>query len=126
MRTAQETWEKRHRTKESRTDYNKRNYAKRIKQLNHMKEDEEFLNWLLHCSDDVFDMIEKFGYGELFTNADLANKMGRVLDRLSGSFYVSDSVRKHAKCYVMLMIKFNNEIRPFKIEDDMELPDLPF
>ena len=48
MPTAKQSWLNKYETYYAQTEYNKKHYGKRIKQLKRMLEDEEFLKFLSH------------------------------------------------------------------------------
>ena len=60
MPTAKQSWLNKYETYYAQTEYNKKHYGKRIKQLQAMLEDEEFLEFLSH-KEHKEDIIDIFG-----------------------------------------------------------------
>ena len=135
MPTAKQSWLNKYETYYAQTEYNKKHYGKRIKQLKHMLEDEKFLEFLSSkdCKEDAlvflaksseFDMYITFSeQGEPYIHDNdfgLINHMKKMLGRLQSDGYLRDSiVRKQARMYVQMYVWYKREP-----QDD--LPDLPF
>ena len=135
MPTAKQSWLNKYETYYAQTEYNKKHYGKRIKQLKHMLEDEKFLEFLSSkdCKEDAlvflaksseFDMYITFSeQGEPYIHDQdfgLINHMKKMLGRLQSEQYLRDSiVRKQARMYVQMYVWYKREP-----QDD--LPDLPF
>ena len=135
MPTVKQSWLNKYDTYYAQTEYNKKHYGKRIKQLKHMLEDEKFLEFLSSkdCKEDAlvflaksseFDMFITFSeQGEPYIHDKdfgLINHMKKMLGRLQSEQYLRDSiVRKQARMYVQMYVWYKREP-----QDD--LPDLPF
>ena len=135
MPTAKQSWLNKYETYYAQTEYNKKHYGKRIKQLKRMLEDEEFLKFLSHKEhkEDIllflaklneFDMYIAFNeQGEPYIHDHdfgLINHMKKMLRVLqSENFIKNSSVRPQAKRYVEMYLWYDKEP-----QDD--LPDLPF
>ena len=135
MPTAKQQWLKKYNTYFAATEYNKKHYGKRIKQLKHMLEDEKFLEFLSssgHKEDileylaksNEFDMYIAFNeQGEPYIHDHdfgLINHMKKMLRILLSENYIADSsARPQAKRYVEMYVWYQREPT-----DD--LPDLPF
>ncbi len=135
MPTAKQQWLKKYDTYFAATEYNKKHYGKRIKQLKHMLEDEKFLEFLSssgHKEDileylaksNEFDMYIAFNeQGEPYIHDHdfgLINHMKKMLRILLSENYIADSsARPQAKRYVEMYVWYQREP-----QDD--LPDLPF
>ncbi len=135
MPTAKQQWLKKYDTYFAATEYNKKHYGKRIKQLKHMLEDEKFLEFLSssgHKEDileylaksNEFDMYIAFNeQGEPYIHDHdfgLINHMKKMLRVLQSENYIANSSsRPQAKRYVEMYVWYQREPT-----DD--LPDLPF
>ena len=136
MPTEKQQWLKKYDTYYAQTEYNRQHYGKRIKQLKHMLEDENFLEFLSNkdCKEDAllflaksneFDMYIAFNeQGEPYIHDHdfgLINHMKKMLRVLqSENFIKNSSVRPQAKRYVEMYLWYDKE-------PDLEpLPDLPF
>ena len=135
MPTAKQQWLKKYNTYFAATEYNRKHYGKRIKQLKHMLEDEKFLEFLSssgHKEDileylaksNEFDMYIAFNeQGEPYIHDHdfgLINHMKKMLRILLSENYIADSsARPQAKRYVEMYVWYQREPT-----DD--LPDLPF
>jgi len=135
MPTAKQSWLKRYQTYYAQTEYNKKHYGKRIKQLKRMLEDEKFLEFLStkECKEDILTYLAKSNHFDMmivFSEQDepyicdkdfgLINHMKKMLGRLQSEQYLADSiVRKQAKRYVEMYL-WSTE----KPQDDLE--ELPF
>ena len=134
MPTAKQSWLNKYDTYYAATEYNKKHYGKRIKQLKHMLEDEKFLGFLSdkNCKEDILEYLAKseccsfdmyIAYSEQgepyihdhdFGLINHMKKMLRVLQ--SENFIKYSSSRPQAKRYVEMYIWYD------KLPDE----DLPF
>ena len=135
MPTEKQQWLKKYDTYYAQTEYNRQHYGKRIKQLKHMLEDENFLEFLSNkdCKEDAllflaksneFDMYIAFNeQGEPYIHDHdfgLINHMKKMLGVLQSDQYIKNSqTRPQAKRYVEMYVWYQREPT-----DD--LPDLPF
>ena len=137
MPTAKQQWLKKYNTYFAATEYNKKQYGKRIKQLKHMLEDEKFLEFLSdkNCKEDILEYLAKseccsfdmyIAYneqGEPYIHDHdfgLINHMKKMLRILLSENYIADSsARPQAKRYVEMYVWSKR-----KPQD--ELPELPF
>ena len=135
MPTAKQSWLNRYQTYYAQTEYNKKHYGKRIKQLKHMLEDEKFLEFLSNkdCKEDILTYLAKSNHFDMmivFTEQDepyicdkdfgLINHMKKMLGVLQSENYIANSSsRPQAKRYVEMYVWYQREP-----SDD--LPDLPF
>ena len=135
MPTAKQAWLKTYETYYAQTEYNKKHYGKRIKQLKRMLEDEKFLEFLStkECKEDILTYLAKSNHFDMmivFSEQDepyicdkdfgLINHMKKMLGILQSEQYLADSiVRKQAKRYVEMYL-WSTE----KPQDDLE--ELPF
>ena len=140
MPTEKQSWLNRYETYYAQTEYNKKHYGKRIKQLKHMLEDEDFLAFLYDtdCKEDILEYLAKSSVFDMYIawseqgnpyihdnkEFQIINHMKKMLGRLQSDGYLKDSVvRKQAKRYVQMYVWFNKEAQK-EAQDD--LPDLPF
>ena len=137
MPTEKQQWLKKYDTYYAATEYNRKHYGKRIKQLKRMLEDEKFLEFLSNkdSKEDIllflaksneFDMyvafneqFEPYIHDHDFGIINHMKKMLRVLQ--SENFIKNSSVRPQAKRYVEMYLWYDKEP-----EDSEPLPDLPF
>jgi len=135
MPTAKQAWLKTYETYYAQTEYNKKHYGKRIKQLKRMLEDEDFLEFLSHKEhkEDVLTYLAKSNHFDMYIvfseqgepyiadkDFGLINHMKKMLGRLQSEQYLADSiVRKQSKRYVERYL-WSTE----KPQDDLE--ELPF
>ena len=135
MPTAKQSWLNKYETYYAQTEYNKKHYGKRIKQLKRMLEDEKFLEFLStkECKEDILTYLAKSNHFDMmivFSEQDepyicdkdfgLINHMKKMLGILQSEQYLADSiVRKQAKRYVEMYL-WSTE----KPQDDLE--ELPF
>ena len=135
MPTAKQQWLKKYNTYFAATEYNKKHYGKRVKQLKHMLEDEKFLEFLSNkdSKEDVLHFLAKsnefdmyIAFNEQFEpyihdqDFGLINHMKKMLRILLSEHYIADSsARPQAKRYVEMYLWYDKEP-----QDD--LPDLPF
>jgi len=137
MPTARQSWLNKYETYYAQTEYNKKHYGKRIKQLKRMLEDEEFLKFLSHSEhkEDILGYLSKSNsfdnyivwseVGEPYIQDEdfgLINFMKKMLGVLQSEQYLRDSiVRKQAKRYVEMYLWWNKEPKDY-LEDLEELP----
>ena len=137
MPTEKQQWLDRYDTYHAATEYNRQHYGKRIKQLKHMLEDENFLEFLSNedCKQDAllflaksneFDMYIAFNeQGEAYIHDHdfgLINHMKKMLRVLQSEHFIKNSSsRPQAKRYVEMYLWYDKEP-----EDSEPLPDLPF
>jgi len=137
MPTEKQSWLNRYETYYAQTEYNKKHYGKRIKQLKRMLEDEEFLKFLSHKEhkEDIllflaklneFDMYIAFNeQGEPYIHDHdfgLINHMKKMSGTFQSERYLKDSiVRKQAKRYVEMYLWWNKEPKDY-LKDLEELP----
>jgi hypothetical protein len=135
MPTAKQQWLKKYDTYYAQTEYNKKHYGKRIKQLKHMLEDEEFLKFLSSSGhkEDILEYLAKSNHFDMYIayseqgepyihdhDFGLINHMKKMLGRLQSDGYLGNSTtRPQAKRYVEMYVWYQKEPT-----DD--LPDLPF
>ena len=135
MPTAIQQWLKKYNTYFAATEYNKKHYGKRIKQLKHMLEDEKFLEFLSNkdCKEDILQYLAKSNHFDMYIayseqgepyiyekDFGLINHMKKMLRILLSEHYIADSsARPQAKRYVEMYLWYDKEP-----QDD--LPDLPF
>ena len=134
MPTEKQQWLDKYDTYYAATEYNRKRYGKRIKQLNHMLEDEKFLGFLSdkNCKEDILEYLAKseccsfdmyIAYSEQgepyihdhdFGLINHMKKMLRIL--LSENFVADSSARPQAKRYVQMYLwwqKRPNDELPF-------------
>ena len=137
MPTEKQQWLDRYDTYHAATEYNRQHYGKRIKQLKHMLEDENFLEFLSNedCKQDAllflaksneFDMYIAFNeQGEAYIHDHdfgLINHMKKMLRVLQSEHFIKNSSsRPQAKRYVEMYLWYDKEP-----EDTEPIPDLPF
>ena len=137
MPTEKQQWLDKYDTYHAATEYNRQHYGKRIKQLKHMLEDENFLEFLSNedCKQDAllflaksneFDMYIAFNeQGEPYIHDKdfgLINHMKKMLRVLQSENFIKNSTsRSQAKRYVEMYLWYDKE--PVDTEP---LPDLPF
>ena len=135
MPTEKQQWLDRYDTYYAATEYNRKRYGKRIKQLKHMLEDEKFLEFLMdkECREDILHYLAKsthfdayITYNEqgepwIYTKSfELINFIKMMLRKLQSEDFLKNSiVRKQAKRYVEMYVWSKR-----KPQD--ELPELPF
>ena len=135
MPTEKQQWLDKYDTYYAATEYNRKRYGKRIKQLKHMLEDEKFLEFLSSSGhkEDILEYLAKSNHFDMYIayseqgepyihdhDFGLINHMKKMLGRLQSDGYLGNSTtRPQAKRYVELSIWYQREPT-----DD--LPDLPF
>ena len=137
MPTEKQQWLKKYDTYYAQTEYNRQHYGKRIKQLKHMLEDENFLEFLSNkdCKEDAllflaksneFDMYIAFNeQGEAYIHDHdfgLINHMKKMLRVLQSEHFIKNSSsRPQAKRYVEMYLWYDKE-PSFNVDDPGELP----
>ena len=137
MPTAKQSWLKKYDTYYAATEYNRKRYGKRIKQLKHMLEDEKFLEFLSNkdCKEDILQYLAKSNHFDMYIayseqgepyiyekDFGLINHMKKMLRILLSEHYIADSsARPQAKRYVEMYLWYDKEP-----EDSEPIPDLPF
>ena len=137
MPTAKQSWLNRYETYYAQTEYNKKHYGKRIKQLKAMLEDEEFLEFLSHKEhkDDILHYLAKSNEFDMYivyteqgdpyiadNDFGLINHMKKMNGTFQSERYLRDSiVRKQAKRYVEMYLWWNKEPKDY-LKDLEELP----
>ena len=132
MPTAKQQWLKKYDTYYAQTEYNKKHYGKRIKQLKHMLEDEEFLKFLSSSGhkEDILEYLAKSNHFDMYIayseqgepyihdhDFGLINHMKKMLRVLQSERFIKNSKsRPQAKRYVEMYLWYD------KLPDE----DLPF
>ena len=135
MPTEKQSWLNKYETYYAQTEYNKKHYGKRIKQLKRMLEDEKFLEFLSHKEhkDDILHYLAKSNEFDMYIvyteqgdpyiadkDFGLINHMKKMLRVLQSEHYIKNSSsRPQAKRYVEMYLWYDKEP-----QDD--LPELPF
>ncbi len=137
MPTEKQQWLDKYNTYYAATEYNRKHYGKRIKQLKRMLEDEKFLEFLSNkdCKEDAllflaksneFDMyiafneqFEPYIHDKDFGLINHMKKMLRVLQ--SENFIKNSNSRPQAKRYVEMYLWYDKE-PSFNVDDPGELP----
>ena len=144
MPTAKQSWLKKYDTYYAATEYNRKRYGKRIKQLKHMLEDEKFLEFLSNrdCKEDIlqylakseccsFDMYIAYSeQGEPYIHDHdfgIINHMKKMLRVLQSENFIKNSpVRKQSKRYVQMYVWSKTEPSTLNTEYEDEEDRLPF
>ena len=137
MPTEKQQWLDKYNTYYAATEYNRKHYGKRIKQLQRMLEDENFLEFLSNedCKQDAllflaksneFDMYIAFNeQGEAYIHDHdfgLINHMKKMLRVLQSEHFIKNSTsRPQAKRYVEMYLWYDKE-PSFNVDDPGELP----
>ena len=132
MPTEKQQWLDKYNTYYAATEYNRKQYGKRIKQLKHMLEDEKFLKFLAskECKDDILHYLAKSTHFDMYIayteqgdpyihddNFGLINHMKKMLRVLQSENFIKNSTsRPQAKRYVEMYLWYD------KLPDE----DLPF
>ena len=132
MPTEKQQWLKKYDTYYAATEYNRKQYGRRIKQLKHMLEDEKFLKFLAskECKDDILHYLAKSTHFDMYIayteqgdpyihddNFGLINHMKKMLRVLQSENFIKNSTsRPQAKRYVEMYLWYD------KLPDE----DLPF
>ena len=137
MPTEQQSWLNKYNTYYAATEYNRKQYGKRIKQLKRMLKDEKFLEFLSSSGhkEDILEYLAKSNEFDMYIvyseqgepyiqdhDFGLINHMKKMLRVLqSENFIKNSSVRPQAKRYVEMYLWYDKEP-----EDTEPIPDLPF
>ena len=132
MPTEKQQWLDKYDTYYAATEYNRKRYGKRIKQLKHMLEDEKFLEFLSNkdCKEDILQYLAKSNHFDMYNayseqgepyiyekDFGLINHMKKMLRILLSENFVADSsARPQAKRYVQMYLwwqKRPNDELPF-------------
>ena len=132
MPTEKQQWLDKYNTYYAATEYNRKHYGKRIKQLKHMLEDEKFLEYLSakECKEDILHFLAKSNEFDMYIayteqgdpyihddNFGLINHMKKMLRVLQSERFIKNSQsRPQAKRYVEMYLWYD------KLPDE----DLPF
>ena len=132
MPTEKQQWLDKYNTYYAATEYNRKHYGKRIKQLKRMLEDEKFLEFLSNkdCKEDILQYLAKSNEFDMYIayseqgepyihdkDFGLINHMKKMLRVLqSENFIKNSSVRPQAKRYVEMYLWY----------DKMPEEELPF
>ena len=132
MPTEKQQWLDKYNTYYAATEYNRKQYGKRIKQLKHMLEDEKFLEYLSakECKEDILHFLAKSNEFDMYIayteqgdpyihddNFGLINHMKKMLRVLQSENFIKNSTsRPQAKRYVEMYLWYD------KLPDE----DLPF
>ena len=135
MPTEKQQWLEKYNTYYAATEYNRKRYGKRIKQLKHMLEDEKFLEFLSSSGhkEDILEYLAKSNEFDMYIafneqgdpyihdkDFGLINHMKKMLRVLQSENFIKNSQsRPQAKRYVEMYIW--SKRNPID-----ELPDLPF
>ena len=131
MPTEQQSWLNKYNTYFAATEYNRKHYGKRIKQLKKMLEDEKFLEFLSDkkCKEDILEYLAKSNEFDMYIayseqgepyihdhDFGLINHMKKMLGVLQSENFIKNSQsRPQAKRYVEMYLWYDK--RP-----DEELP----
>ena len=144
MPTEKQQWLDKYNTYYAATEYNRKHYGKRIKQLKRMLEDEKFLEFLSNkdCKEDIlhylakseccsFDMYIAYNeQGEPYIHDHdfgLINHMKKMLRVLQSENFIKNSpVRKQSKRYVQMYVWSKTEPSTLNTEYEDEEDRLPF
>ena len=135
MPTEKQQWLDKYNTYYAATEYNRKRYGKRIKQLKHMLEDEKFLEFLSSSGhkEDILEYLAKSNEFDMYIafneqgdpyihdkDFGLINHMKKMLRVLHSENFIKNSpVRPQAKRYVEMYLWYEKE-------PQNDLPDLPF
>ena len=120
MPTEQQQWLNKYNTYFAATEYNKKQYGKRIKQLKHMLEDEKFLEFLSdkECKEDILEYLAKSNEFDMYIafneqgepyihdhDFGLIHHMKKMLRVLQSENFIKNSTsRPQAKRYVEMYV----------------------
>ena len=132
MPTEKQQWLDKYNTYYAATEYNRKQYGRRIKQLKHMLEDEKFLEYLSakECKEDILHFLAKSNEFDMYIayteqgdpyihdhDFGLINHMKKMLRVLQSEHFIKNSTsRPQAKRYVEMYLWYD------KLPDE----DLPF
>ena len=144
MPTEKQQWLDKYDTYYAATEYNRKRYGKRIKQLKHMLEDEKFLGFLSdkNCKEDILEYLAKseccsfdmyIAFNEQFEpyihdhDFGIINHMKKMLRVLQSENFIKNSpVRKQSKRYVQMYVWSKTEPSTLNTEYEDEEDRLPF
>jgi|LWDU01.1.fsa_nt_gi hypothetical protein len=143
MPTAEQSWLKLYETYYERTEQNKKLFGKRIKQLKHMLEDDDFLEWLvnednkeqvlghlLHSQGSFDDYIGVSEYDVPYIqdkDFGLISFIKTLLSALQSDHYMMNSKsRKQAKRYAELYCLYQKQSYDFSGSSYTQPQELPF
>jgi len=138
-RQMRESWEELYDSFFARTEYNKKKFSKRIKQLLHMKTDNDFKRWLYNEKQWGLEFLAKSGLfdddigfddeGDVeIINRDFGytSHISKMLIALQSDSYMDTSImREQAKRYVELYMDYlsvQQDSNAISIEHNEELP----
>ena len=137
MPTAKQQWLDKYDTYYAATEYNRKRYGKRIKQLKHMLEDEKFLEFLSSSGhkEDILEYLAKSNHFDMYIafneqgepyihdhDFGLINHMKKMLRVLQSEHFIKNSSsRPQAKRYVEMYLWYDKE-PSFNVDDPGELP----
>ena len=132
MPTEKQQWLDKYNTYYAATEYNRKQYGRRIKQLKHMLEDEKFLEYLSakECKEDILHFLAKSNEFDMYiayteqgdpyihdNDFGLINHMKKMLRVLQSENFIKNSTsRPQAKRYVEMYLWY----------DKMPEEELPF
>ena len=125
MPTEKQQWLDKYDTYYAATEYNRKRYGKRIKQLKHMLEDEKFLEYLMDkdCKEDILEYLAKSNEFDMYIafneqgepyihdhDFGLINHMKKMLGVLqSENFLKNSQTRPQAKRYVEMYVWYKKQ-----------------
>jgi hypothetical protein len=125
MPTEKQQWLEKYNTYFAATEYNRKHYGKRIKQLKHMLEDEKFLEYLSakECQEDILEYLAKSNEFDMYIafteqgepyihdhDFGLINHMKKMLGVLqSENFLKNSQTRPQAKRYVEMYVWYKRQ-----------------
>ena len=135
MPTEKQQWLDKYNTYYAATEYNRKRYGKRIKQLKHMLEDEKFLEFLSNkdSKEDILLFLAKSNEFDMYIayteqgdpyihddNFGLINHMKKMLRVLQSERFIKNSQsRPQAKRYVEMYLWYDREA---VVDDPGDLP----
>ena len=135
MPTEKQSWLKKYDSYYAATEYNRKHYGKRIRQLKRMLEDEKFLEFLSSkdCKEDALTYLAKSNEFDMYIayseqgepyihdhDFGLITHMKKMLRVLQSENYIKNSSsRPQAKRYVEMYVWYNKEPEDY-------LEELPF
>ena len=125
MPTEKQQWLNKYDTYFLQTEYNRKHYGKRIKQLKHMLEDEKFLEFLSdkECKEDILEYLAKSNEFDMYIafneqgepyihdhDFGLINHMKKMLGVLQSENFIKNSqTRPQAKRYVEMYVWYKKQ-----------------
>ena len=135
MPTEKQQWLDKYNTYYAATEYNRKQYGKRIKQLIHMLKDENFLKFLSdkNCKEDILEYLAKSNEFDMYityseqgepyihdNDFGLINHIKKMLRVLQSENFIKNSQsRPQAKRYVEMYLWYDREA---VVDDPGELP----